>query len=109
MTSTLDLVDSYFDAADRHDTDDVVRLFSADAVVEDDGESHRGTARIRDWRNGAASEYEYTTTVIERVSTSDSAVVATVTLQGNFPGGTAVLRYDFETDLELISRLAITS
>ena len=107
MTSVNDLIDRYFEASGRHDTEEVVRLFSPQAVVVDDGKPYRGTALIRDWRNGAASEYKYTTKVTERVWSSESEVLVTARLEGNFPGGTADLHFSFEMAGSLISRLTI--
>jgi uncharacterized protein (TIGR02246 family) len=107
MTQTGNLVDRYFEAASTHDADAIVNLFTADAVVIDEGRTRRGTAEIRDWQNHAASEYEYTTTVLDRVRAGDAACVVTVRLEGNFPGGTADLRFDFLLSQGLISGLTI--
>ncbi len=107
MTPTATLVDRYFAADSRRDTDAIVGLFTPDAVVIDEGVTRRGTAEIRDWQNHAASEYQYTTTVLDRVPDGDAACAVTVRLEGNFPGGTADLTFDFLLSAGLISSLTI--
>jgi hypothetical protein len=107
MTSTATLVDRYFEADSRSDGDAVVDLFTADAVVVDEGRTRRGTTEIRDWRDHAASEYQYTTAVIKRVPDGDNRCTVTVRLEGNFPGGIADLNFDFLLADGLISALTI--
>lgn len=107
MTPTATLVDRYFAANSRSDADAIVSLFTPDAVVIDEGRTRRGTAEIRDWQDHTASGYQYTTTVIDRVSDSDSTCAVTVRLDGNFPGGTADLTFDFVLADGLISALTI--
>lgn len=100
-------VDRYFAADGRRDADAIVDLFTADAVVVDEGRTRRGTAEIREWQDHAASEYEYTTTVLDRVPDGEFACAVTVRLEGNFPGGTADLTFDFLLADGLISALTI--
>ena len=107
MSPTTQLVDRYFEAASTHDADAIVNLFTADAFVVDEGKTRRGTAEIRDWQDHAASEYVYTTTVLNRVASGDNACAVTVRLEGNFPGGTAGLTFDFLLSDGLISGLTI--
>lgn len=107
MSPTATLVDRYFAADGRRDADAIVDLFTTDAVVIDEGQTRHGTAEIRDWQDHAASEYQYTTTVLERVSDGDAAYSVTARLEGNFPGGTADLRFDFVLTDGLISALTI--
>jgi hypothetical protein len=107
MSPALDPIDSYFAADRRHDVDAVVSLFAPAGVVVDDRTTHRGTNAIRSWRDGAASLYDYTTTVIDRVPADDSAVAVTARLTGNFPGGTVDLTYEFRVVDDQIIRLTI--
>ena len=39
-------------------------LFAADAIVIDEGQTRRGTAEIRAWRENVASVYRYTTELV---------------------------------------------
>ncbi len=50
-----------FDAG--RDVDGIVALFSDNATLVDEGEARNGLDAIRGWRTGAASEYEFTTTI----------------------------------------------
>jgi hypothetical protein len=75
--------------------------------VVDEGRTRHGTAEIRDWQDHAVSEYEYTTTVLERASKGDARCAATVRLEGNFPGGVADLHFDFAFAGDRISALTI--
>lgn len=65
------------------------------------------SAEIRAWQVHSASEYDYTTTVLARVPTGDSACAVTVRRDGNVPGGTANLNFDFLLADGLISGLTI--
>lgn len=100
-------VTGYFDADDRRDVDAVVALFAEDAVVVDERQTWRGLAEIRAWREGPASKYTYTTEVTGLESVDDGRYRATGRLDGNFPGGTADLKWDFTISRGLISRLEI--
>ncbi len=107
MTATASVIDRYFEATSTHDAHAIVDLFTPTAIVVDEGKTHRGTAEIREWQDQAASEYEYTTTIVNRVPAGDTACAVTVRLEGNFPGGTADLTFDFLLADGLISGLTI--
>jgi hypothetical protein len=100
-------VKRYFDADAGRDIEAILSLFTDDAVVLDEGRTWTGPAAIRAWQHGPASRYRYTTEVAEITRTSDDRYRATGRLEGNFPGGTAQLNWDFTLAGELISRLEI--
>lgn len=104
---SADVVSRYFEADAQGDTDAMLALFDADAVVIDERRTWRGNAEIRDWRLGPASKYEYATTItgIDRVE--DDHYRASGRIDGNFPGATASLKWDFFLADRLISRLEI--
>ena len=97
----------YFEADTRRDTEAILSLFRDDAVVIDEGRAWRGSAEIRQWRLGPASKYEYTTTVALIDRTDDTHYRVSGRIDGNFPGATAELIWDFSTVEGLISRLKI--
>jgi ketosteroid isomerase-like protein len=99
---------SYFEAAEKHDTDAVIALFATDAIVEDEDHSWSGSAGIRGWRDGTATKYEYTTEVLGIDPTGDEQYIAQVHLEGNFPGGKVDLKYSFTIANDRIARLQIT-
>jgi ketosteroid isomerase-like protein len=102
-----DAVRRYFDADSRRDIDAIVALFTPDAVVVDEGQTRRGTTEIRNWQEGPASRYQYATEVLSGESTDQDTYVATGRLEGNFPGGTAELTWQFTLAGDLISGLLI--
>ena len=102
-----DVIRRYFELdADRH-IDAIVALFSADATVVDEGETRHGTTEIREWQLGPASKYTYRTEVLDTVALTPDRHVVTGRLKGNFPGGTADLKWDFTVTGGRIRRLVI--
>jgi ketosteroid isomerase-like protein len=100
-------VSGYFEADARRDNDAIVALFTDDAVVVDEGETRRGIDDIRAWRDGAASRYDYTTEVFDIERTGDHAYLVVGRLTGNFPGGTADLKWRFTLRGDRITYLHI--
>jgi len=92
---SADVVDRYFDADGRRDVDGVVALFTDDAEVVDEAQTWRGKERVRAWREGPASKYRYTTTILDRTRVGPDEFVLSGRLEGNFPGGTADLTWHF--------------
>lgn len=106
-TLVSDVVTHYFEADARRDADAIVALFTDDAVVLDEGQTYRGTTEIRGWREDSASEYQYTTEVIATKRTGEDSFLVTARLDGNFPGGTAHLKFRFTITGDRIDRLEI--
>src|SRR3954453_5947424 len=75
--------------------DSLVDLFSADATVVDEGEARRGIAESRAWQIGPASKYTYTTQILDTVALEPDRYVVTGRLTGDFPSGSADLKWDF--------------
>jgi ketosteroid isomerase-like protein len=108
MPSTVpDVITGYFEADARRDTDAVVALFTDDAVVVDEGHTYRGRGEIRAWRNGPASQYQYTTQLSSTDHTGPGEYLVAGGLTGNFPGGTAKLRWRFTVACDSIQHLHI--
>jgi hypothetical protein len=97
----------FFEAEARRDTEAILALFSDDAAVIDERHAWHGTAEIRDWRLGPASKYEYTTTIARIDRIDDDHYRVNGRIDGNFPGGTAELKWDFVLVEGLIGRLEI--
>ena len=102
-----DVIRRYFELDADRDIDAIVALFSDDATVVDEGETRHGTAEIRAWQIGPASKYTYTTEVLDTVALAADRYVVTGRLTGNFPGGTAELKWDFTVAGGRIRRLVI--
>jgi SnoaL-like domain len=110
MQTTLNLPDpiaAYF-AADRRGADAVVRCFTTQAVVKDEGRTHTGLDAIRAWKAAAATAYSYTI-VPMALEQSDGHHVVTGRVSGNFPGSPIDLRYRFRLERGLIDSLEITA
>jgi len=101
------LIRRYFELDADRDIDSIVALFSADATVVDEGVTRHGLAEIRAWQVGPASKYTYTTEVLGTVAVTEDRYVVTGRLTGNFPGGTAELKWDFTVAAGRIGRLVI--
>ncbi len=100
-------IESYFENDSRRDVEGILALFAPDAVVIDDGRSWQGSTDIRAWQLGPASQYQYTVTVFGIEGTGGETYVASCRLDGNFPGGSAELRFRFTLSLDLIEQLEI--
>ena len=105
---SLDLpepIAAYFNA-DQRDGDAVARCFAKQAVVEDEGQTHRGLDAIRAWKNAASAKYAYTS-VPFAAEHKDGLHIVTSRLTGNFPGSPTDLRYLFRLERGKIARLEI--
>ena len=102
-----DVISRYFDFDAERDIESVMALFADDAEVVDEGEARHGTTAIRAWQTGPASKYTYTTEVTSTDAVGDDRYVVAGRLTGNFPGGTADLKWDFTVEDGRITRLVI--
>ena len=102
-----DVIRRYFELDAHRDIEWIVALFSDDAIVVDEGQTRHGIEEIRAWQVGPASKYTYTTEVIDTVALAADRYVVTGRLAGNFPGGSAELKWDFIVAGGRISRLVI--
>jgi ketosteroid isomerase-like protein len=96
----------YFAAKNKHNIDAMLAPFSPDAIVRDEGETHRGSAAIRNWMDATTRKYRVTVEVAEATQDGDAWRVAGI-VSGNFPGSPATLHYSFAVDGERITRLEI--
>ncbi|QWC83744.1 nuclear transport factor 2 family protein [Nocardioidaceae bacterium] len=91
------------------DTDTALATFDPGAVVVDQGESFAGTDRVRGFLTTAGSEFSYTTTLLGARPDGEDRWVVTQRLEGDFPGGVAVLDYRFAVIGDRITELTIVS
>ncbi|NLU76457.1 nuclear transport factor 2 family protein [Streptomyces sp. HNM0575] len=106
-TVVPDVIPRYFEADARRDADAVVALFTDDAAIVDEDRTWRGAGEIREWREGTASQYSYTTQVLGTEAVGDGTFLVTGRIEGDFPGGTADLKWRFTVAGGAISRLEI--
>ena len=105
---TLDLpgpIAAYF-AADTEGGEAVARCFTEDAVVKDEGRTHRGRAAIRQWKEDASTKYQYTSEPLA-CEPRDGTVVVTSRLTGTFPGSPVNLRFFFVLEGDAIASLEV--
>lgn len=100
-------VTGYLDARDEDRHSNARALFAPDATVLDDGRTYQGIDEIGAWIARSSSEYEYTSTRVGQRADDAEHVDVQIRLDGNFPGGTVTLRYQFELAKGLITRLEI--
>ncbi|MDX8531626.1 nuclear transport factor 2 family protein [Mesorhizobium sp. VK25A] len=97
---------TYFAAKNRHDIDAMLAVFSPDAKVRDEGETHRGSAAIRTWMETTTRKYRVTVEVADAALNGDSWRVAGI-VSGNFPSSPATLLYSFTLAGDRIEKLEI--
>src|SRR6266850_111494 len=107
-TKSLNLpkpIAAYF-TADRGDGEAVSQCFTENAVVKDEGHTHRGRAAIKAWKTDASTKYEYTCEPFA-CEEKDGKTVVTGHLVGNFPGSPVDLRFFFKLEGDKIASLEI--
>ena len=95
--------------ADQVGTDHAATLahFAADATVVDDGTSFAGRDAILGWLSREASEFTFTSTTVKTEKHDEVRYTVTNHLEGNLPGGTADLRFQFFVSGGRIASLTI--
>jgi hypothetical protein len=103
------VINQYFQLMEADSKAPVAELFTADALVIDDGTRYRGRGEIISWLTGQASEWVTTSSRLSTERTDDEVVVV-IRVEGNFPGGRVDLRNAFTLDpAERIIALSITA
>jgi hypothetical protein len=97
----------YFNAADSADFQTLAECFTPTGTVVDEDITYQGRDEIVGWRESTATKWEYTSEVTGSERADDGAYLATVHVEGNFPGGVADLHYRFELVADKISSLTI--
>ncbi|RIV38046.1 nuclear transport factor 2 family protein [Micromonospora radicis] len=101
------VITAYLAAHQARDVETAITAYSADAVVTDEGRTHRGWDEIRTWLDRSGSEYTYTTEFIGAARVDDAHFDVVQHLVGDFPGGVVDLHYRFTLNGALINRLTI--
>jgi ketosteroid isomerase-like protein len=92
-------VRGFVDGWQSGDANKVEELFTQDAVVTDEGHTHRGKDEIRTWIRDTIDLFSTTLTFL-RGREVDGMVGASYRLKGNFPGGVVELEYQFHLNDE---------
>jgi hypothetical protein len=96
---------AYF-IADEVDGEAVSQCFTANAIVKDEGHTHKGRAAIKAWKTDASAKYQYTCEPLA-CEEKDGKTVVTSHLVGNFPGSPVDLRFFFTLAGDKIALLEI--
>src|SRR6187549_2657356 len=96
---------AYF-IADELDGEAVSQCFTENAVVKDEGHTHKGRAAIKQWRTDVSAKYKYTCEPLA-CEEKDGKTVVTCHLVGNFPGSPVDLRFFFKIDRDKITSLEV--
>ena len=91
------------------DADTASQFLTEDVVAVDQGETFRGRDEVHAFLRDAGSEFEYTTEQIGARRVDDTRWVATLRLEGTFPGGVADLDYRFTLRDDVIAELVIAN
>ena len=98
----------FIEASNARDLDRAVGCFASDAMVEDEGRTHRGVEEVRAWKRETEERFVYTFEP-NAVESRDGHTVVTGTLAGNFPGSPVELKYDFTLAGDAITSLRIST
>ena len=96
---------AYF-AADKGDSETLSQCFTENAVVKDEGHTHKGRAAIKAWKADVSTKYKYTCEPLA-CEEKDGKTVVTCHLVGNFPGSPVDLRFFFKLEGDKIASLEV--
>ena len=99
-------VQAYFDANSTDDGAALVRAFSPDAVVHDEGQSHAGRRAIETWWREAKAKYQHVIVPLEVIAKDDVTQIR-ARVSGQFSGSPVTLIFAFRLDREQITSLEI--
>lgn len=104
-TQVPEVVTAHLAAHEAGDAERELACYAEDAVVVDDGKTHRGLSEIRDWLT-ASKGYTYTVELLS-VRPDNGHWTAVQRLEGDFSGGVVDLRYRYSVDGDRITELMI--
>lgn len=101
------LTTQFVESMNAQNSADFIACFSADAVVEDEGQTYRGIAEIQAWIEEAFRTAQ-PFLVVTSATFSDTGAVITGDLSGSFPGSPVVLHYHLTITQDQITALKCT-
>ena len=100
------ILSAYFDAVNAADTAAMAVCFASDAVVQDEGETHRGIAAVTQWVETTTEKYQVSAQVL-KVEQRGSETIVTCKISGTFDGSPIELHYHFTLANDRIAALAV--
>jgi len=98
----------YIAAENQRDTEALARCFAQDAVVQDERQTMKGLAAIKQWKAETTKKYQHTIEPL-RFAQKDGKTIVTNRLTGNFPGSPIELQFIFKLEGDKIASLEIRS
>jgi ketosteroid isomerase-like protein len=105
-TSIPAVIESYFRASNADDIETLVTCFSPEATVNDENQTHRGTAEIKAWAIKVRKKYKFKTEIL-RAAPSSGVTIVTAKVSGSFPGSPVDLDFKFALNRNKIMSLDI--
>ena len=99
---------AFVTALNRHDSGALSACFAPDAVVHDEGATHRGGPAIKAWFEDVSRKYRATLEVTDVVA-GDQVIVLTADVSGHFEGSPIELYYRLTLQEGLITALRIAT
>lgn len=107
MTDILNpAIAGYLDDLNTRDNASLMRRFTPDAVVVDEGETYRGTEEIRQWIANTQAAFEFTLEPL-RAEQQGGETILTCRTTGTFPGSPVDLRHFITLEDDRIAALTI--
>src|SRR5689334_22589892 len=101
-----DALTRFFEAEQSGDIDVLTSAFCDNAVVRDEGATHRGLAQVRLWWLDAKQKYSHTAQPVSVENDGDASCVLS-TVRGNFPNSPVQLHFRFVLEAGKILELEI--
>lgn len=102
------LLAAFVAAKNAHDSAAFAACFSPDAVVRDEGRTHRGHPAIKAWFEEAARKYR-TRMTVTGIEPGKDRIVLTAMVSGDFPGSPFPFNYHLTLKDGLIAALKINA
>lgn len=99
-------IQTYFTAEAPQDGARLAAVFAPDAIVHDEGATHRGPEEIVAWWKAAKARYRHRAEPLDMTEAGGKHLVR-ARVSGDFPGSPAVLTFTFGLRGELIDELRI--
>lgn len=99
-------IETFFETSNSYDSSLLAECFAGDAVLYDEGMTHRGPAAIKEHFEKANNDLSVKTEVTAAVE-KNGGVTVTATITGNFDGSPVALDYYFTLRDHKISSLKI--
>lgn len=107
MTIQLpEAIETFFATSNSGDASRLPACFTADALVHDEHEEHRGPEAIGAWLQATRTRYGFHAQPLSATRTG-SAVEVVARVEGDFPGSPARLTYAFVLEEDRIASLKI--